>query len=233
MNTQRFTPEFKAEAARQVIERGYSVAETAERLGVSTHSRVERKPLQVRETLTLLKRLFELATDGKGKVAIVLIGHPKLKNDLHRPSMEEEGGRTTVFEFGGLRDRQRDYIDRMMRESLDEGVEINSVITEETATTMAARLKTPLQIGRHLVRAFEAGFEMGMKPIDATTVDTVLSQRIDDIEPQLTRHGYGVRALCTQLDVRPPEIRQLMRGTLNPQRSSELVEEMRVAGLPL
>ena len=38
MNTQRFTPEFKAEAVRQVIERGYSVAETAERLGVSTHS---------------------------------------------------------------------------------------------------------------------------------------------------------------------------------------------------
>ncbi|TWC63129.1 transposase [Pseudomonas sp. SJZ103] len=38
MSTQRFTPEFKAEAVRQVIERGYSVAETAERLGVSTHS---------------------------------------------------------------------------------------------------------------------------------------------------------------------------------------------------
>lgn len=98
---------------------------------------------------------------------------------------------------------------------------------------MAARLKTPLQIGRHLVRAFEAGFEMGVKPIDETTVDAVLSQRIDDIEPQLTRHGYDIRALCTQFDAKPPEIRQLMRGTLNPQRSSELVEEMRAAGLPL
>ena len=38
MSTQRFTPEFKAEAVRQVIERGYSVAETAEHLGVSTLS---------------------------------------------------------------------------------------------------------------------------------------------------------------------------------------------------
>lgn len=38
MSTQRFTPEFKADAVRQVIERGYSVAETAKRLGVSTHS---------------------------------------------------------------------------------------------------------------------------------------------------------------------------------------------------
>ncbi|RTX24849.1 hypothetical protein DZA21_31660 [Pseudomonas aeruginosa] len=38
MSTQRFTPEFKAEAVRQVIERGYSVAEITARLGVSTHS---------------------------------------------------------------------------------------------------------------------------------------------------------------------------------------------------
>ncbi len=38
MSIQRFTPEFKAEAVRQVIERGYSVAEIAARLGVSTHS---------------------------------------------------------------------------------------------------------------------------------------------------------------------------------------------------
>ncbi|WP_257011538.1 transposase, partial [Pseudomonas lundensis] len=31
MSTQRLTPEFKAEAVRQVIERGYFVSETAER----------------------------------------------------------------------------------------------------------------------------------------------------------------------------------------------------------
>lgn len=60
-------------------------------------------------------------------------------------------------------------------------------------------------------------------------METVLSQRIDDIEPQLTRHGYDIRAFCTQFDTKPPEIRQLMRGTLNPQRSTELVEEMRAA----
>ena len=38
MSTQRFTPEFKQEAVRQVVDRGYSVAEVAARLGVSTHS---------------------------------------------------------------------------------------------------------------------------------------------------------------------------------------------------
>ena len=34
----RFTAEFKAEAIKQVTERGYSVAEVSERLGVSTKS---------------------------------------------------------------------------------------------------------------------------------------------------------------------------------------------------
>ena len=38
MSTQRYTPEFKEEAVRQIVDRGYSVAEVAERLGVSAHS---------------------------------------------------------------------------------------------------------------------------------------------------------------------------------------------------
>ena len=38
MGTPRFTPEFKEEAARQITERGYSVAEVSDRLGVSAHS---------------------------------------------------------------------------------------------------------------------------------------------------------------------------------------------------
>lgn len=38
MSTQRFTPELKEEAVRQVIDRKYSVAEVSARLGVSAHS---------------------------------------------------------------------------------------------------------------------------------------------------------------------------------------------------
>jgi transposase len=38
MSKQRYTPEFKDEAVRQVVERGYRVAEVEERLGVSTNS---------------------------------------------------------------------------------------------------------------------------------------------------------------------------------------------------
>ena len=38
MGTQRFTLEFKEEAVRQVVERGYRVPDVAARLGVSAHS---------------------------------------------------------------------------------------------------------------------------------------------------------------------------------------------------
>lgn len=37
-STQRFTPEFKQEAVRQIVERGHSVAEVSARIGVSAHS---------------------------------------------------------------------------------------------------------------------------------------------------------------------------------------------------
>lgn len=38
MSIQRFPPEFKEEAVRQIVERGYSVAEVSARLGVSAHT---------------------------------------------------------------------------------------------------------------------------------------------------------------------------------------------------
>ena len=47
-------------------------------------------------------------------------------------------------------------------------------------------------------------------------VETVLSRRLDDLEPHLTRHGYDLRSLCEQFDARPAEIRQLLRGDLDP-----------------
>jgi transposase len=38
MSNHRYTPEFKEEAVRQVLEKNHSVPEVAERLGVSAHS---------------------------------------------------------------------------------------------------------------------------------------------------------------------------------------------------
>jgi len=40
------------------------------------------------KTLVGLKRLIEVVRDGNGTLSVVLAGHPKLKNDLRRPTME-------------------------------------------------------------------------------------------------------------------------------------------------
>jgi len=42
MSGQRYTPEFTDEAVKHVLNRGYTIAEVAERLGVSQHSLYKR-----------------------------------------------------------------------------------------------------------------------------------------------------------------------------------------------
>ncbi len=48
-----------------------------------------------------------------------------------------------------------------------------------------------------------------------------------------TRHGYDTKSLADQFDTKPAEIRQLLRGVLDPARTRELTDDMRAAGLPL
>jgi hypothetical protein len=95
------------------------------------------------------------------------------------------------------------------------------------ASTLATR-----PCGQYLVRVFEAGFETGVKPLDAAIVESVLSRQINDLEPRLTRNGYDIRSLAEQFEAKPAEIRQLLRGALDPERTRELLDEMRAAGLP-
>lgn len=74
---------------------------------------------------------------------------------------------------------------------------------------------------------------MAALPVDAEVVEGVLSRRLDDLEPQLTRHGYDVKAICERFDARPAEVRKLLRGELEGARAGELTDEMRAAGLPI
>ena len=77
---------------------------------------------------------------------------PRLKVGRH-PDAGAAAGR----DAGGLRDRQRDYIDWVLKASLKEGVAPDDVLTDEAATLLAAKLKTPLQIGQHLARIIHEG----------------------------------------------------------------------------
>lgn len=184
-------------------------------------------------TLTGLKRLIEVVEDNGGTLSVVLAGHPKLKNDLRRPTMEEIGYRATVFSLDNLIGSQRDYIEWLLNACKDESTQLLDLFEASAIDLLATRLRTPLQIEQHLTLALEEAYQVGEKPVTATLVESILSKEINELEPNLTRHGYSVKSLAEQFNTKPADIRLLFRGQLDPARTRELQEQMLSAGLPL
>lgn len=186
-----------------------------------------------RETLKGLKRLFEVVKDGGGALSIVLAGHPKLKNDLARGTMEEIGCRTSVFNIDEAILSKREYIEWLLAECSLDDVEPHDILKPDAIDLLSERLNTPLQIEQHLKLALEAGHDADEKPITATLVESILSRSLSNWEAALTRNGYDQRALAGFLNVPHAEVRQLLRGELEPLRTKELHEKLLVVGLPI
>jgi type II secretory pathway predicted ATPase ExeA len=184
-------------------------------------------------TLTGLKRLMELVEDGDGRLSIVLAGHPKLRNDLRKPTMEEIGYRTDVFALDGIAGHQREYIHWLLTTCSEGQSEAAPIFTDDALELLATKLRTPLQIQLHLTLALEAGYQAGERPVPVEVVDSVLSRQIDDLEPTLTRHGYRIKDLMEQLDAKSADIKALFNHTLDSVRATELREKMLRAGLPI
>lgn len=184
-------------------------------------------------TLVGLKRLMEVVVDGGGLLSIVLVGHPKLRNDLRRPTMEEIGYRSAMFSFEGIAGVQQDYLCWLLDVCSAADTAVEEIMAVEAIDLLAERLRTPLQIEQHLTLAFEEGYKIGQKPITADVIESVLSRQIDDLEPRLTRHGYDVKNLAEQFNVRPGEIKQFLAGQLDPAKIRDLTDRMLAAGLPL
>lgn len=184
-------------------------------------------------TLTGLKRLIEVISDGEGSLTVILAGHPKLKNDLRRPTMEEIGYRATIFSLEGMAGSQGEYITWLIDACVREGTKLSEVLTVEAIELLSERLRTPLQIEQHLMLAMEAAYHVGEKPVTGAIVESVLSKKIDELEPKLTRHGYDVRGLAEQFNAKPTEIKLFFRGQLDAARTKELTDQMLIAGLPI
>lgn len=186
-----------------------------------------------RQTLTDLKRLLEVVDDGDGTLSIVLAGHPKLGNDLRRPTMEEIGYRTDVFTLEGIAGSQREYLQWLLHVCTAGKVEPEMLFTPDAIDLLASKLRTPLQMQRHLTLALEVGYQTGEHPIAVSLLETVFSHQFDDLEPMLTRHGYHLTDLVQQFDAKPTEIKALFSNQLDPARTAALRDRMLRAGLPL
>lgn len=184
-------------------------------------------------TLTGLKRLVEVIEDSGGKLSVILSGHPKLRNDLRKPTMEEIGYRTEVFSLDGITGSQREYIHWLLDACTGGKREAGAILTPEAIDLLASKLRTPLQIQQHLAFALETGYQAGVSPITGELVGSVLSRQIDDLEPRLARHGYRIKDLVEQFNVKPAEIRALFANQLDPARSANLHSEFQMAGLPV
>jgi type II secretory pathway predicted ATPase ExeA len=184
-------------------------------------------------TLVGLKRLMEVVSDAGGSLSIVLSGHPKLKNDLQRPTMEEIGYRTTIITFEGIAGQQRPYIAWLLKACAVEGTSPADIVEDAAVDLLARRLTTPLQIEQYLTRALEKGFQVGERPITPQLVETILSPQLDELEPRLRRHGYDVRTVAELASAKTSDIQALLRGELEATRTREITDRLRAAGLPI
>ncbi len=184
-------------------------------------------------TLNGLKRLMELADAGGGTLSVVMVGHPRLQNDLKRATMEEIGHRTTRIEVEGLGDDTLPFLDWLLKQCLADGTKPDDVITPEARGFLAEKLNTPLQIAEHLNRAFTDTFRMGEDQVTGEIVHETISVGFDDLDARLARIGYSPKSLADQFDLTQAEARRFLKGKLDTDRTSEIGDLMRHAGLPI
>ncbi|NET38363.1 MAG: AAA family ATPase [Cyanothece sp. SIO1E1] len=185
------------------------------------------------QTLSKLKRLIELVRLNGGILSVILTGHPKLKNDLRRPTLEEIGARASIFTLQGVQGHQQAYIQWLLRQCTQSKAAANELLTEAAIVLLAERLATPLQIQQYLARAFEESYKAAQKVVTPEIVEMILSKGLDDLEPTLIRHGYNSKVIAHLLNVRPAEVRSFLHGQLPPGRTQDLRDQMLKIGIPV
>ena len=176
---------------------------------------------------------MELAAGAGVILSVLLIGHPKLRNDLRRPQMEQIGYRTTTFEFEGVSGSRCEFIGWLLKTCAQDGVKPADLMDADAVNLLAERLRTALQIEMHMTLAFEHAFRLGERRVSVEIVEQVLSHGIDELEPTLTRNGYDAPALAALLNARPAEVRDFLAGMLSGDRAREFTEQLRIAGVPV
>jgi type II secretory pathway predicted ATPase ExeA len=185
------------------------------------------------QTLLAVKRFGELMRQRGVHLAVVLAGHPKLKNDLRRPVIEEIGSRSTVLELEGIKGQQQRYITWLLGQCTKPKVKLTDILTEQALTLLAERLATPLQIEHYLTLAMEQAYRFGEKLVTPEIIETVMASDLNALIPTLTRHGYNVKALSELLNLRQAEVKAFLHGQLPPGRTEELKQQVLKEGIPL
>jgi type II secretory pathway predicted ATPase ExeA len=130
----------------------------------------------------------------------MLAGHPKLKNDLRRPTLEEIGARATVLELDGIKAQQKRFLLWLLQQCAQPKVKPTDIVTEEAIDLLAQCLVTPLQAEYYLTLALEHAYRFSEKTVSADVVKATMAPDINALEPTLIRYGYNVKALSELLN---------------------------------
>ncbi len=114
-----------------------------------------------------------------------------------------------------------------------ESIKPTDILEAETISYLQARLSTPLQLEQYLTLAMNEAYEVGMKPITADFMETILAIGLDELEPNLIRHGYNVKSIARLLNVRPSEVRSFLHNQLSPEKTTEIREQILKIGIPI
>lgn len=182
-------------------------------------------------TLIALKQVIETIEDAKGTLTIIMVGHPKLGNDLNKPAMEEIGARAKLFSLDSWGQQKERYIEWVLTQCTKPKTAIHDIVTPDAINLLAERLITPLQICHYLTLALIKGATTGTKPVDAEIIEAVLSPDLNTLEPKLARHGYNTAALCEHLNAKRSEIKAYFNGQLPAARAEEFNKEIHKLGI--
>lgn len=138
---------------------------------------------------------------------------------------------SSQLELEGINGSERKYINWLLGLCLKEGVQPLDVFTESALDLMANQLSTPLQINSYTWKALARAHQIGQKPVEAETLQQIITQDLNGKEAMLHRYGYNMKSLSEAIDARPSEIRAYLHGHMGQGRSQEIQKDLLKLGI--
>lgn len=183
------------------------------------------------QTLIGLKRIKELDKDTGGKITFILVGQPKLSNELNHPKMEEIGARSDIFTINSILDNNAKYCEWIIKQAISENAKHKEIINQDAIELLGNSLLTPLQVIKYLWLALQKAFLTGTKPVTKEIVQSVLVPEINGLDAKLARNGYTNKHLCDLLNSKNHEIKLFLKGQLTGPKVQEFNQEILKLGI--
>ena len=183
------------------------------------------------QTLIGSKRVKELDKDTDGKITFILVGQPKLSNDMNHPKMEEVGARSDIFTVSSILENNAKYCEWIIKQAAEKNVNKNDILNQDAIEFLGDSLLTPLQVIKYLWLSLQKAYVTGTKPVTKEIVQSVLIPEINGLDAKLARNGYTIKYLCELLNCKPNEIKLFLKGVLSGPKAHEFNQEILKLGI--